>query len=421
MGKIKKIVWFSGSLNQVGGGERLILEGVKYFESNGIRTYILTWDFDEKALFDGTYQADNILVLSQKDVVINSTNLLSKIVRGISNTLTLRRKIREVKPDVIITQTYTIDSIPLYLATLFSPFLYVTFIHGTMFRIPEDSIKYTIIFRKYFNEIRESVTGYRETIPLSPLRLRYTLVRRVLSELLAFISYFAVRQAKRIFVLSDQVRWEVKKLYGKDAIVLKGAFPPHIFDYKPKEDIKQKLGLMDKKMILNINRLVAKKRVDLCIKAFKEITNKRDDVVLVIGGIGPEEHNLKKLVRQLNLESYVKFVDYIPEKELWDYYLCCDVFVQLDIADFNIAPYVALAFGRKVIWSTEMEIDENLKQNRFIFSTDPELKDVAVAIENALTTELCAMNPIEKQILSRYSWDNYFGEILRESERVCKP
>ena len=108
-------------------------------------------------------------------------------------------------------------------------------------------------------------------------------------------------------------------------------------------------------------------------------------------------------------------------QELWDYYSCCDVFVQLDIADFNIAPYVALALGRKVVWSTEMEIDGNLRQNRFIFPTNPEVKDVAAGIEKALTTDLGSMNPIEKQILSRYSWDNYFGEILKELEGVCKP
>lgn len=415
---IKKIIWFSGSLNQVGGGERLILEGAKYFESKGIKTYILTWNFENKALFDETYKQDNILVLSQKSEAVNSKNHLLKIMRRISKILTLRRKLKEINPDVIITQTYTTDSIPLFLATLFSSFPYVTFIHGTMFRIPEDLIKYTFIFRKYFSKIRESVTGYKETIPLSPLKS--TLARRVLSNLLAFVSYFAVRKAKRIFVLSDQVKWEVKKLYGKDSVVLKGAFPAQIFNYKLKENIKQKLSLADKKIVLNINRLVPKKRVDLCIRAFKEITNKMENVVLVIGGTGSEEHSLKKLAKQLNLEPYVKFVGYIPEKDLWDYYLCCDVFVQLDIADFNIAPYVALALGRKVVWSTEMEIDENLKQNRFIFPTSPEVKDAAIVLEKTLATDLESMNLIEKQILSRYSWDNYFSEILRESERVYK-
>lgn len=179
---IKKIIWFSGSLNQVGGGERLILEGAKYFESKGIKTYILTWNFENKALFDETYKQDNILVLSQKSEAVNSKNHLLKIMRRISKILTLRRKLKEINPDVIITQTYTTDSIPLFLATLFSSFPYVTFIHGTMFRIPEDLIKYTFIFRKYFSKIRESVTGYKETIPLSPLKS--TLARRVLSNLL---------------------------------------------------------------------------------------------------------------------------------------------------------------------------------------------------------------------------------------------
>lgn len=413
---IKKIIWFHPSISQSGGGERLILEGIKYFESVGIDSYLLVFNFNKKATFEGTYNP-KVIQLAHKDNGIPKS-FLSKIRYYILMMLMLRRKIKEINPDVIISQAQYGQNIPLYIMTLFTPFTHIVHIFGSIFSIPTEFGKYAFIFRRHFNEIKQSVVGYKEVIPAKLSKIG--LARRLCIELKAILKYLAIKKAKKAFVLSNQNRWEVKKLYDKDAVVFKGAFPIQIFTYKPKEDIKQKLGLSHKKVILNINRLVSKKRVDLCIKAFKEITNKMENVVLVIGGVGQEEHNLKELVKQLNLEPYVKFVGYIPEKELWDYYISCDVFVQLDIADFNIAPYEALALGKKVVWSTEMEIDEDLKQNRFIFPTNPEVKDTAVVLERALTTDLGSMNSLEKKIMSRYSWDNYFSEILRESERVCK-
>jgi len=413
--KIKKIVWFSSGLLQSGGGERLILEGIKHFENMGIETYLLVYNFDKKVALDETYNPNVFLI--GKDIE-KSNPLYPKLLTSLMRIFILRKKIICINPDIIISQGQWGDSVPPYIATLYTSYPHAVHVFGSMFSFSDEFSKYTFIFKRHFNEIRQSVFGYKEIIPTKSPKLG--LIKRTKLEIEAFLKYLSVNNAKIIFVLSNQNKWEVKKLYGRNAIVLRGAFQKSIFDYEPKESIKQKLNLIDKKIILNINRLVPKKRVDLCIRAFEMIAKKRKDVFLVIGGTGPEENNLRELVKQLDLQSYIKFVGFIPEKELWDYYLCCDVFVQLDLADFNIAPFVALALGRKVVWSTEMEIDEDLKQNRFIFPTNPEVIDVVTAIENALTAELCDLNLTEKQILSYYTWENYFSEILREMEAVCE-
>jgi glycosyltransferase involved in cell wall biosynthesis len=414
MGKTTKVVWFASKLGVSGGGERLILEGLKCFEDMGIKTYLLVFGFNERGVYEGTYKP-NIIQLSRESNG-SSANFLLWVTRWISNILLLRKKLKDINPDVIISQGQWDDCIPLYLATLSTPFPYAIHIFGSIFTFPDEFSKYALIFRRHFNEIRESVPGYKEVIPTKPPKLG--LVKRLMIELKAFLRYLANRKAKRIFVLSNQNKWEVKKLYGRDAIALKGAFPPSIFHYATKENIKQKLGLMDKRMVLSVCRLVPKKRVDLCIKAFKEVSNRIEDMVLVIGGTGPDENRLKSLVKELSLEPNVKFVGYITEEELWDYYACCDLFVHLDLADFDIAPYEALALGRKVVWTTEMEVDEFLDGNRFVFPTAPTVHDVAMAIEKALSVELGAMTLTEKANLSHYTWDNYFGRILTELENL---
>ena len=397
--KANHIVLLYGGLIRVGGAERLMFEEEKYLRENGFKTTILTFDFEKEVLFGQTYKP-NIYVFNMK---YNSKNLL---IRTAYRILALRRKLREIRPDIIISANAW-DCTHLYFATLFTPFPYVTHIHGTIFWFHDDLLKYALIHRKVFNEIRESVIGHKEFI--SPTSPRTGLAKGILKEFAAIAMYKAVRKAKKIFVITNQMRWEVSKLYSKDAVALKGAFPTEILDYKPKQNIKKKLGLEDKRMILNVNRLDPRKRVDLLIKAFGKICPHFSDIVLVIGGVGKEEGRLKDLTNQLNLTDKIKFVGQIREQELWDYFACCDIFVHPFWREFGIAAYEALALNRKVVWSTEMEIDEILKGNRHIFAANPTVDDFAQAMEKALITEVT-----EKNDLSHYTWDKYCEGIMKE-------
>ena len=406
--RIERVVLFCEGLVGVGGAERLLFEEVKYLEKNRIETHILVFNFKEEVSFNNAYDV-NIEQIGHRT---ESKNLLLKIIRKLRNIYALRERIKDIKPDVIISTTAW-DCVSLYLATVFTPFYYVSHIHGTIFWFQDDLLKYALIHRKVFNEIRESVVGHKEFISIRPPKS--SLARRMFKEVYAVAMYMGVRKAKKIFVLSNQMKWEVNKLYGKDAIVLKGAFPPEILNYKPKIDIKERLDLVDKKMILNVNRLDPRKRIDLLIKSFKQIYDKFNDVVLVIGGVGPEEDNLKALVKKLNIQDRVKFVGYIKEEELWDYLASCDVFVHPNWADFAIAAYEPLALQKKVVWSTEMEIDEYLSTNKYIFVAEPTIECLAKAIKRALATEVS-----EKYDLSDYTWEKYVERVYSICEEVVK-
>ena len=400
--RIEKVILFYGGLVSVGGAERLLFEEARYLEKNGIETHILTFNFKEEVLFNKAYTVN----IKQIGHINQNKHMISQFIQKIHNIYALRRKIKGITPDAIIS-TSAGGCIDLYCATLFTPFTYATHIHGTIFWFHDCLLKYAFIHRKVFNEIRESVIGHKEFVTAKLPKV--SLTKRILKEVIAIAIYIGVRKAKKIFVLSNQMRWEVKKLYGKDAIVLKGAFPSEILNYKPKRDVKERLDLVDKKMILNVNRLDSRKRVDLLIKAFKQVCNEIDDAVLVIGGVGQEDENLKALANQLDIQDRVKFVGYIKEEELWDYLASCDVFVHPNWADFAIAPYEALALQRKTVWSSEMEIDENLATNKHIFAADPTLDDFAQTIEKSLTTEVK-----EEDDLSLYTWDTYCEKILEE-------
>jgi glycosyltransferase involved in cell wall biosynthesis len=130
-------------------------------------------------------------------------------------------------------------------------------------------------------------------------------------------------------------------------------------------------------------------------------------VQLVIGGTGPEEGHLKAIARELGLDGRVRFVGYIREDELWDYLAMCDVFVHPNWAEFAISPYEALALQRKVVWSSEMEMDEDLRANRHVFIADPTVEDFALAMDRALRADVRTVDD-----LSKYTWGAYTEQVL---------
>lgn len=391
--KLFKIVLFSSELINPGGAERLMVKEAKYLEKKGVKVKILTFKLNKKALFG--YGDLDIEVITMK--------------KPISKVLSLRKKLKEFRPDLVIAQSYW-DSEFLYLATLFTKILYVTHIHGTLFWFDNrlDLRKYGLIYKRAFNEIRNSLLGHREFIPTNP---KISMKDKIKLNILAILDYLAVRKAKKIIVFTNQLRREVKKLYDMDAIVSRGCLDVEMLDYKPKRDIKKELGLDGKRIIFNVGRLDPRKRINILIKAFLKIYEKYKDVSLLIGGIGEEEENLKKLIKELNIDDRVKFLGFIPDDELFDYYAACDVFAFPSWTSSGITPYEALAVGKKVVWTSEA--DEPVLTDKHVFVANPTVDEFAEALEKALNTKVKG-----KIDLSEYTWDKYFERVYESCKDV---
>jgi len=87
-------------------------------------------------------------------------------------------------------------------------------------------------------------------------------------------------------------------------------------------------------------RLVPYKRVDLVVEAFNRL-----NLPLVIVGTGSEEQKLKRQSKS----KKIKFVGFVPENELTDYYQHAKAFVMPQLEDFGIAAVEAQSFGVPVI------------------------------------------------------------------------
>jgi glycosyltransferase involved in cell wall biosynthesis len=117
-------------------------------------------------------------------------------------------------------------------------------------------------------------------------------------------------------------------------------------------DARQKLGLADDRpILLTIRRLVARMGIENLISAMQNVVQKFPNVLLLIGGTGYLEADLREMIRQYGLEQNVTLVGFIPEEQLPTYYQAANLFVlpTLSYEGFGLVTIESLACGTPVI------------------------------------------------------------------------
>ena len=100
-------------------------------------------------------------------------------------------------------------------------------------------------------------------------------------------------------------------------------------------------------IIFHTSRMVPGKGFDTLLTAFSKIKNK-EKFQLVLGGGGPEEADLHQLANNLKIADRVKFLGWVPTKNIYDYFKKADVFVlpKCERLEFNsITLLEAMTFG----------------------------------------------------------------------------
>jgi phosphatidylinositol alpha-1,6-mannosyltransferase len=99
------------------------------------------------------------------------------------------------------------------------------------------------------------------------------------------------------------------------------AFRPDL----PTADIRERLGVDDRPLVVCVSRLVARKGQDVLIRGMKRIRDEVPDATLVIVGGGPYEERLRALASDTPAGSVV-FAGQVSEEDLPRYYAMGDVF-----------------------------------------------------------------------------------------------
>ncbi|MEU3934605.1 glycosyltransferase family 4 protein [Streptomyces sp. NPDC029044] len=123
------------------------------------------------------------------------------------------------------------------------------------------------------------------------------------------------------------------------------------------DEVRARLGLTDRPVVVCVSRLVRRKGQDTLIRAMPRILAAEPDTVLLIVGGGPYEQDLRRLARERGVASAVRFTGAVPWSELPAHYGAGDVFAMpcrtrrggLDVEGLGIVYLEASATGLPVV------------------------------------------------------------------------
>lgn len=167
-----------------------------------------------------------------------------------------------------------------------------------------------------------------------------------------------------ILANSNYIKKRIKKCWGLDSKVI---YPPvEIEKYYPSNSNPEDFYVV-------FSRFVAYKRIDLAIRACKELNKK-----LIVIGDGEERENLKKIAE--NSENII-FTGRITDEKVRDYLQRCKALIFCAEEDFGIIPVEVQACGRPVIaYSKGGALETVVKGITGIFFKNQEIEDVKEAI-----------------------------------------
>ncbi len=359
-----RIAMLSTPLVTAGGAERQFLEEARALRALGHDVTVLTFRLSPEALTVAGVRRSDVTMLR---------------ARGgwPGRVLALRSALKWLRPHVLVSHTSPEMT---WMATRLLGVRYVQYHNSPPFYIDSKANPYMVSrhYRRVFPQLRHGAAGYAAFEKPPCLNPR----RRVESELRTALKHRALRDAAAVIVPSQRTARELRLLHGIEATVVRGCLPATVLHRSAA--VATRSG---PPTVLSVCRLEAVKRVDLLLRAFPEVLRLVPDARLEIAGKGPERAPLEALAHDLRIADGVRFLGYVSEDELWQRYAAAHVFAAPAMADFNIAPYEALAMGCNVVWTTEMETDAAIEASGRVFVAPPEEAEFASALVTALRAE----------------------------------
>lgn len=136
-----------------------------------------------------------------------------------------------------------------------------------------------------------------------------------------------------------------------------------IFKPMDKEESRKEFGLPeDQNIIISVGRLHHNKGMDILIRAAKLIKDENPDFKLIIKGTGPEEENLRRLIRQLDLiDTVLIHTEHLDSYDIAKFYNCADLYVLSSRNDlFPFTAIESISCGIPVISSFGRGIETDI-------------------------------------------------------------
>ena len=202
----------------------------------------------------------------------------------------------------------------------------------------------------------------------------------------------------------------------------------HFISRSDAQDLRESLGLGNKKVIVSVGRLVHRKGQDVLIESMPEIIKTIDDAHLLLIGEGPYKKELEKRIKNLGLANRVTFVGRVQYADLPRYICVGDVFAMpsrsrlagLEVEGLGIVYLEASACGLPVIGGISGGAPDAVLQGETGFSVDGRsAHEVAEAIVRVLADKELAQRlgtRGRQWVIEQWQWQIWserFNQLLK--------
>jgi glycosyltransferase involved in cell wall biosynthesis len=239
---------------------------------------------------------------------------------------------------------------------------------------------------------------------------------------LAKIEKDSAIEATMVVTISEYSEKKIVELYGvsKNKIrrVPNGVDTERFKPLSECEEIKRRLGVSDRQIVLFVGRLIPRKGLPYLIEAADVILRERKETVFLIVGNGPLKEPLIADIKARGISGNFRFLGDVSEDDLTKIYGCADVFAFPSIQEGQgIALLEAQASAKPVVAFNVSGISETVKDGETaILTRSTNTKGIAEGILQLLSNDSLREKMGKKGrefVRNSFSWDICSMKMLR--------
>jgi phosphatidylinositol alpha-1,6-mannosyltransferase len=235
-----------------------------------------------------------------------------------------------------------------------------------------------------------------------------------------FADRWLVGRVDAVLVNGEFGRERVAAEYGrKSSPITHGV---SLVDGPDRDEARRRLALAPSaRVALTVNFLHPRKRVDLLLRAWRDVERRLADAELLVVGDGPEAARLRAQAAELAL-SRVRFCGFVSEADLAAYYRASDLLVHVARQEtFGLTVLEAAAFGLPVVAVDEGGPRYTIRQGESglrVAASPPDIAEAIVALMND-PQRARAMGARGRELVSsRFSWARGAEEFVSVCEAL---
>lgn len=242
---------------------------------------------------------------------------------------------------------------------------------------------------------------------------------------------YSVEKSKKVITISNSSKNDIIKAYnlspGRVSVVYPGIkrfddLTPHIYSMS---ELQTQYGLSDK-YLLFVGTLQPRKNISRLIEAFARLlkeTNAKDvNQLVIVGKKGWLYEEILAAPKKFGIEQEVKFLDFVPDKDLPLLYKNALCFVCPSLYEgFGLPILEAMRYGCPVITSNVSSLPE-AGGDACLYVDPTDVNDITEKIKKVLKDKKLREKMIERgrEQVKKFSWEKAAKETLEILESVAR-